>query len=108
MHDNSFFPLSVGNVEVQLLDPSSGRPIKSWVFNEQAQISIGRLAGQDVEIADPYVSRTHANLMYQEGKWILISLGTNGVLIANQFIKEHMLLTEQVFRLGLEGPTLLF
>ncbi len=108
MQDNSFFSLSVGNVEVQLLDPSSGRPIKSWVFNEQAQISIGRLAGQDVEIADPYVSRIHANLTYQEGEWHLISLGTNGILVANQFIKEHVLQSEQSFRLGPEGPTLRF
>ena len=108
MQDDPIYSVSVGNVEVQLLDPSSGRPIKSWVFNEQAQISIGRLPGQDVEIADPYVSRTHANLTYQEGQWHLISLGTNGILVANQFIKEHVLISEQVFRLGVEGPTLRF
>jgi hypothetical protein len=108
MRDDPYFPVSVGKVEVQLLDPSSGRPIKSWVFSEQAQISIGRLAGQDVEIADPYVSRTHANLTYQEGEWHLISIGTNGILVANQFIKEQVLMSEQSFRLGLEGPTLRF
>ena len=108
MYDDPFPPSSIGKIEVQLLDPLSGRPIKSWIFSERAEITIGRLPDRDIEISDPYVSRNHANLVFDEGEWRLISLGRNGILIANQLVSEHRVSGDVNFRLGVEGPTLRF
>lgn len=108
MSDSLSSPKSIGEVAVQLLDPSSGRPMKSWTFIERAKISIGRSPDQDVEMSDPYVSRNHASLVYQEGEWRLIALGRNGVVVGNQLITEHAVSGDVSFRLGMEGPTLRF
>jgi hypothetical protein len=97
-----------GPVAVQLLDPASGRPIKSWSFNRDAQITIGRAPDQDVEISDPYVSRNHANLECRDGQWRLVSLGRYGVIVDNQSISEFPVNGEVSFRLGAEGPMLRF
>lgn len=101
-------PNPPGEVEVQLLDPTSGRTIKSWTFNEQAQITIGRSPDASVEVSDPYVSRNHANIVHQAGEWRLISLGRNGIVVANQLVAEYPVASDVTFRLGLEGPTLRF
>lgn len=108
MQDTPPTPDALGIVEVQLLDASSGRPIKSWVFEERSRISIGRMPEKDVEISDPYVSRNHADLVYEDGRWKLVSLGRNGILVANQFVTEHVVESDTDFRLGLQGPTLRF
>ena len=98
----------LGEVAIQLLDPSSGRPVKSWTFRERDQITIGRSPDQDVEISDPYVSRNHARLDRREGGWVLVSLGRHGLVVANQLVTEKVISGELVFRLGTEGPTLKF
>jgi pSer/pThr/pTyr-binding forkhead associated (FHA) protein len=97
-----------GEVTVQLLDPSMFRPVKSWTFAGREKITIGRSADQDVELVDPYVSRNHANLVYQDGRWLLISLGRNGVLVANQMVTDFPVGDEVRFRLGTQGPWLRF
>ena len=95
-------------VEVQLLDPTFGRPLKSWTFQNRAQITIGRAPDQDVEISDPYVSRNHARLGCRHDQWVLVSLGRNGVVVANQLIAEYPVSGDVSFRLGMEGPTMRF
>jgi pSer/pThr/pTyr-binding forkhead associated (FHA) protein len=97
-----------GEVAIQLLDSSSGRTIKTWTFIGRAQITIGRSPDRDVEMSDPYVSRNHANLEFREGQWHLISLGRNGVVVANQLVTEYPVTGDVNFRLGMEGPTLRF
>jgi pSer/pThr/pTyr-binding forkhead associated (FHA) protein len=108
MRDSPHPPGAIGDVAIQLLDPSSGRPINSWTFKEQAEITIGRSPDQDVAISDPYVSRNHANLVHRDGRWHLVSLGRNGIVVANQLVKEQVISRELLFRLGVEGPTLKF
>lgn len=98
----------VGEVVLQLVDSSSGRPIKAWTFKNQPEITIGRSPDQLVEISDPYVSRSHARLDYRDGKWILVSLGRNGVVVANQLVTDYPVEVDISFRLGKEGPTMLF
>ncbi len=93
---------------MQLLDPALLRPVKSWAFTDQTVITIGRSPEQDVELVDPYVSRNHANLVYRDGQWRLVSLGRNGVLVANKQVTDHPVAEEVRFRLGTQGPTLRF
>lgn len=97
-----------GEVTVQLLDPTLFRAIKSWKFTDRRQITIGRSSDQDVELIDPYVSRNHANLVYRDGAWLLVSLGRNGVLVGNQMVSDYPVGDDVRFRLGTQGPWLRF
>jgi pSer/pThr/pTyr-binding forkhead associated (FHA) protein len=101
------------HVAVQLLDSALGRPMRSWQFDNKAVISIGRAEDRDVQISDPYVSRTHAELRWEsrpgcEPAWILVSLGRYGVMVEGHMITELPIHKEITFRLGSEGPTLRF
>jgi pSer/pThr/pTyr-binding forkhead associated (FHA) protein len=95
-------------VIVQLLDPTYRRPIKSWKFTGKTIITIGRAEDRDIEISDAYVSRLHAELLFKETGWVLISRGRNGVIVGGRPITEIPVETAVQFRLGSEGPTLRF
>lgn len=95
-------------VYVHLLDAALGRAVKSWKFAGQSEISIGRMPESDVEINDPYVSRVHAQLRYQDGAWLLVARGRNGVVVQNRQITELPLNAEVTFQLGSSGPMLRF
>jgi pSer/pThr/pTyr-binding forkhead associated (FHA) protein len=96
------------HVAVQLLDSALGRPIRTWSFDGRPLISIGRADDCDVQISDPYVSRSHAELRHDSGQWMLVSLGRYGVIVQGQTITEAPITTETTFRLGSSGPTLRF
>ncbi len=97
-----------GEVTVQLLDPTYRRPIKTWKFTDKITITIGRGDDLDVEISDAYVSRVHAELVFRENQWLLVSRGRNGVLVGTQPITELPVAGEVTFRLGSAGPVLRF
>lgn len=99
---------SAPEVVIQLLDPSQGGVLKSWIFRGRPSISIGRAAERDVEVVDAYVSRTHAMLEARDGQWVLVSQGRNGVYVNNQPIGELTISREVTFRLGSSGPLLAF
>jgi pSer/pThr/pTyr-binding forkhead associated (FHA) protein len=108
MSDSTPPPAPLGEVEVQLLDTSSGRTVKSWTFEGKSTITIGRSPDQLVEVSDPYVSRNHANIEYRDGQWMLVSRGRNGIVVNNQLVVEQPVSGDVCFRLGMEGPTLRF
>jgi hypothetical protein len=95
-------------VLVQLLDAALGRPVKSWRFHDRTTISIGRSPDCDVEIYDPYVSRLHAELRCQGGRWTLVARGQHGVVVQHQKITELPVESEVSFCLGATGPMLRF
>lgn len=95
-------------VEVQLLDPTVGSPIKSWRFKDRSEILIGRGDDCAVEVLDPHVSRLHASLIVRDGQWVLVSRGRNGVLVDGRMISELPIQGEVHFRLGPAGPSLRF
>ena len=97
-----------GEVVVQLLDAASGRPVRTWRFADCQLISIGRLPDRDVEINDPYVSRLHAELRFSEGRWTLVSLGQNGIVVDHQQITSVDVVSKLAFQLGAKGPRLRF
>lgn len=95
-------------IHLDLLDPTYEKPVKSWSFPDRTVITIGRSDGQDVEVNDVYVSRSHARLELQEGQWRLVSLGRNGVLSENKQVSDLVLKNGAKFRLGINGPFLRF
>jgi pSer/pThr/pTyr-binding forkhead associated (FHA) protein len=82
--------------------------MRSWGFSGKALITVGRSDESDVQISDPYVSRAHAELRHQDGKWLLVSLGRYGVMVKGETITELAIEGETTFRLGAGGPTLRF
>jgi hypothetical protein len=94
---------------IQLLDPGSGRPLRSWRLPAVGgPILIGRAEDRDIQIDDPYVSRHHAELHPEAGRWRLVARGRNGVYIQSRGVTEALLTAELTFRLGAIGPLLRF
>jgi predicted component of type VI protein secretion system len=101
-------PVPAGGVCLQLLDSAQGKPIQTWRFTDQTEITIGREDGRDIVITDPHVSRHHATLVATDDAWMLISCGRHGTLIDNRIVAEAPLRSGVVFRLGPTGPMLRF
>ena len=95
-------------ITLDLIDPALGRTMQSWQFREQSLIRIGRSNQNDVVIRDPYASRFHAELRFQNGRWELENLGRHGILIKGEKIKSAPLEDGTVFQLGAPGPSLRF
>jgi len=50
---------------------------------------VGRAPTVDIVIVDPYVSRRHAKIYFEDGKWWIEDLGsTNGTLLNNDYIPK--------------------
>ena len=93
-------PIPAGGVSVLLLDSAQGKPIQTWRFTDQTEITIGREDGRDIVISDPHVSRHHVTLVATDDDWMLISCGRHGTLIDNRLVAEAPLRSGVVFRLG--------
>ena len=101
-------PIPAGGVSVLLLDSAQGKPIQTWRFSDQREITIGREDGRDIVLSDPHVSRHHVTLIATDDGWMLVSRGRHGTLIDNRVVAEAVLRSGVVFRLGPTGPTLRF
>jgi hypothetical protein len=101
-------PVPAQPVTIQLLDTASGRIVQAWEFPSPRVISIGRAPERDVPIADPYVSRHHAELRLTGGNWTLVALGRHGVLVGGRDVTEAIVSDGTSFRLGGSGPILRF
>jgi pSer/pThr/pTyr-binding forkhead associated (FHA) protein len=93
---------------LQLLDSSQGKPIQTWRFTDQREITIGREDARDIVISDPHVSRHHVTLFAGADPWMLVSCGRHGTLIDNRMVVEAPLRPGVVFRLGASGPMIRF
>jgi hypothetical protein len=76
--------------ELVVLD-SAGQP-RERISITRAPVTIGRVSTNDVVLADPNVSRQHAELRHEPTGWVLADLGsTNGTLVNGKLAKEHAL-----------------
>ena len=72
-------------------------------------VTIGRMSTNDVVLSDGNVSRKHAEIRRESGRWMLVDLGsTNGSMVNDKLAREHPLedgdritfgMSELVFRL---------
>ncbi len=74
-------------IEVQLLDTSSGRPIKSWIFEKRSQITIGRSPDKDIE--------TWLSPLLHRPLPVVVSLATDDGFVGGR-VDLHGLLDEPV------------
>ena len=95
-------------VVVHLLDSAQGQPLQSWRFERRDEITIGRGDDCDVVIGNQQVSRAHARIVLQAGRWTLYSAGRHGTIVADRSITEMVLLDQTIFQLGVGGPMLRF
>jgi pSer/pThr/pTyr-binding forkhead associated (FHA) protein len=80
---------------------------KLWTFSQSFRI--GRRPECDVCIQNDCVSRTHAEVVFEQGEWILQDLeSANGLFVGSER-KQHVPITDRMtVRLGNIGPKLMF
>jgi hypothetical protein len=82
--------LAGSGVQLVVLD-EAGNP-KDMISITRAPVTIGRLSTNDVVLADPNVSRRHAELRRDGDQWVISDLGsTNGTLVNGKLAREHVL-----------------
>jgi hypothetical protein len=80
----------VAPAELLVLD-GSGEP-RERISITRDPVVIGRMSNSDVVLADSNVSRRHAELRRDGGRWVLVDLGsTNGTLVNGKLSREHEL-----------------
>lgn len=58
----------------------------------KAPVTIGRMSSNDVVLSDQNVSRKHAELRHEGGRWLIVDLGsTNGTSVNGKLAREHAL-----------------
>jgi pSer/pThr/pTyr-binding forkhead associated (FHA) protein len=62
-------------------------PQTEWTL-EPGEYILGRYPTNDIVIPDPYVSRRHARIFYNDGEWYIEDLdSTNGTIVNNEDIR---------------------
>jgi len=84
--------------------------LRTWEFDGQSVIRIGRADDNDVVVIDPLVSRLHAELLFDEaGQWRIVSVGRNGTWVDGEQVSEPRSLGHgMVVQLGSNGPWMEF
>ena len=83
--------LGLANAGVELVVYEDGK-IKDTISITSEPVVIGRLSTNDVVLSDPNVSRRHAELRQDGGRWMLVDLGsTNGTVVNGKLAREHPL-----------------
>lgn len=95
-----------------LLEQQTNQPLQQWEFDRQPIIRIGRAQNNDIVLHGYFqVSRQHLELTLidpEEEQWQLISRGTNGTLVNNNFVTEAVLQHDDLIRLAENGPVFKF
>ena len=82
--------LASAGAQLVVVDRDGNR--KETISITRDPIVIGRLSTNDVVLADSNVSRRHAELRRDGGRWVVVDLGsTNGTLVNGKVAKEHPL-----------------
>ena len=79
-------------------------PIRSWTFDRQPVIKIGRCSDNDVVLYSSVVSRYHVELKSSHGNWEIINLGSNGTYIDGKPITKVKAVNGSIINLALSGP----
>lgn len=95
---------------IQLLDSAHGRPLQNWNIRSDDRVRIGRAAGNEIVVADPYVSRAHAYLDFdaERNRWCITSISHQKIVCDGRALDQLDLTDGVVFRLGPRGCTLRF
>jgi pSer/pThr/pTyr-binding forkhead associated (FHA) protein len=93
----------IPQISVHLLDSAQGHPLQSWTFENHDSITIGRSPDNDIVLTDPYVSRAHAYLRFDDGQWRLTAISQRLIVFNGQKVSEVPVLDGTICRLGSQG-----
>jgi membrane-bound lytic murein transglycosylase D len=75
----------------------------------RAPFRIGRGDDCPLSVKNEYVSRNHAEVVYEKGQWLIRDLGSaNGLFVDGQRVPGAAIAPSAVVRLGVAGPILTF
>ena len=99
---------SANVIRLTLLHPLQSIPVRSWVFDKDNMIRIGRSLKNDVVLYSAVVSRHHVEICRVGKNWLVVNLGINGTYVNGQAVKQQIPLVDgQVIRLAVSGPKIL-
>ena len=102
------FVTNLKKITVHLIDPAKGRTMQTWRFRNESLVRIGRSEQNEVVIGDPYASRFHCELRFQNERWELANLGRHGTMVRGERVEAMAINHGTVFQLGPAGPSFRF
>jgi pSer/pThr/pTyr-binding forkhead associated (FHA) protein len=100
--------LNTANViKLTLLHPVQSIPVRSWTFDNQAVIRIGRSTDNNVVLYSAVVSRRHVELRRNGSNWEVINLGSNGTYLCDEPITQVAAVNGLIIQLARSGPKIL-
>ncbi len=94
-------------ITLALLHPIGHKPLRTWTFDFESIVRIGRSRKNDVVIASAVVSRHHIELWCNSTQWEIVNFGSNGTYVEGKRIDQVLVKDGMVIRLGTSGPQLL-
>ncbi|MBL8827232.1 MAG: FHA domain-containing protein [Planctomycetaceae bacterium] len=90
---------------IQLLDSANGRPLQNWRVGTDKRTTIGRALENDIVVADPYVSRSHAYIEFdrERQQWLMTSVSQQQLVYDSKTVAQLPLADGMVIRLGGQG-----
>ncbi len=96
----------IPSMTVMLIDGAS----QHETVISHSPFTIGRSTGKDITLPYPYISRNHAEIVYEDGRFHLVDSGSrSGCFVNGKRVARHALAPSDVIHLGsVEGPHLRF
>lgn len=91
-------------IKLTLLHPKQAIPVKSWIFERESVIRIGRSNNNHVVLYSAVVSRHHLELRQLGDRWTIINLGVNGTYLNDKPITQILAVDGISIRLARSGP----
>ena len=94
-------------IKLTLQHPLQPTPLKTWTFQEELTIAIGRSTDNDVVVYSSVISRYHVQLKCTNGNWEIINLGKNGTYLNGKAIANAPVVDGMEIDLGGTGLKIL-
>ena len=91
-------------IKLTLLHPLQSIPVRSWSFEDEQVIRIGRATENQVVLFSAVVSRRHIELRRTGLTWELINLGANGTYLDGKPIAKVPVVDGLIVHLAHSGP----
>ncbi|MEG3849184.1 FHA domain-containing protein [Microcoleus sp. herbarium19] len=91
-------------IKLTLLHPLQSIPVRSWIFEDEQVVRIGRSTENHVVLFSAVVSRRHIELRRSGITWELINLGTNGTYLDGKPIAKVPVVDGLIVHLARSGP----
>ena len=91
-------------IKLTLLHPLQSIPVRSWAFEDESVVRIGRSTDNHVVLYSAVVSRRHVELRRTGVNWEVINLGTNGTYLDGKPVTQVPVVDGLIIHLARSGP----